>query len=85
MVRGSRYAYVVLSWVFVAGLLAQVLFVGLAMFSDPKVLELHRTFGWILHLWPLVILLFAFLSRAGSRLVAVNSLSALSRNGTVTT
>jgi hypothetical protein len=67
MSRASRVLYVVLSWAFVVGLLAQVFLIGLGIFSDPSVIALHRDFGWILHLVPLLILLFAALSRAGRR------------------
>jgi hypothetical protein len=67
MVRVSRLIYVVLAWAFVVGLLFQVFLIGLGLFSDPKMREVHATFGWILHLFPLLVLLFAFLARAGSR------------------
>lgn len=67
MVRASRVLYVVLAWAFLAGLVAQVFLIGLGLFSDPKMREVHASFGWILHLFPLLVLLFAFLSRAGSR------------------
>jgi peptidoglycan/LPS O-acetylase OafA/YrhL len=67
MKRASRVVYAVLSWAFVLGLLAQVFLIGLGLFSDPSAIALHRDFGWILHLVPLLILLFAALSRAGRR------------------
>ena len=70
MVQGSRYAYAFAAWAFVIGLLAQVLFIGMGLQllgNQPSMVELHRTFGWILHLWPVLILLFAVLSKAGAR------------------
>ena len=67
MIRASRILYAVLAWAFVVGLLVQVFFIGLGLFGTPSGIELHRNFGWILHLAPLLILLFAVLSRAGRR------------------
>lgn len=70
MVRWSRYGYVFTAWAFVIGVLAQVLFIGMGLpllGNDPSMVELHRSFGWLLHLWPLLILLLAFLAKAGAR------------------
>jgi hypothetical protein len=49
MVRGAQYAFVALAW----------------LFAGSRNLELHVTFGWILHLWPILILAAAALARAG--------------------
>ena len=65
MVRGARYAFVALAWAFVAGVVLQVFFIGLGLFAGSENLELHVTFGWILHLFPVLILLAAALARAG--------------------
>lgn len=67
MVRTRRIAYVAFAWAFVIGLLVQVFLIGLGLFGDPSMTEAHAAFGWILHLWPLLVLLFAALSRAGRR------------------
>ncbi|MGI8929014.1 MAG: hypothetical protein ACR2H0_06065 [Candidatus Limnocylindrales bacterium] len=68
MVRGSRVAYVVLAWTFVAGMVVQVFLIGLGLLGrQPSGTTLHRDFGWLLHLIPLLVLLFAALSRAGKR------------------
>ena len=67
MTRGFRVAYAVVAWAFLIGLVVQVFLIGLYLFSDPAALSAHMSFGWILHLAPLVILLFAFLARAGTR------------------
>ena len=70
MTRWSRYLYAFTAWAFVVGLLAQVLFIGMGLpllGNQSSMLELHRNFGWLLHLWPLLILLFAFLAKAGPR------------------
>jgi nicotinamide riboside transporter PnuC len=65
MVRGARYAFVALAWAFVAGVVLQVFFIGLGLFAGSENLELHVAFGWILHLFPVLILLAAALARAG--------------------
>lgn len=68
MTRASRILYAVLAWVFVAGMLLQVFLIGLALLGNtPSGLTMHQGFGWLLHLMPLLILLFAALSRAGKR------------------
>ncbi len=65
MTRAARYAYLILAWAFLAGLVAQVFLIGLGLFAGSENMELHVTFGWILHLAPLLVLLAAALSRAG--------------------
>ena len=65
MIRGSRIAYAVLAWAFVAAIVLQVFFIGLGLFVAPENLELHRNFGWILHLAPLPVLVAAAFARAG--------------------
>ena len=69
MVRVARIAYVILAWLFVVGMVAQVFFIGVGIFGDPALMaqyrELHRNVGWILHLVPLLVLVAAFLARAG--------------------
>ena len=65
MARGARYAFVVLAWAFVAGVVLQVFFIGLGLFAGSENLELHVTFGWILHLFPVLIVVAAALARAG--------------------
>jgi hypothetical protein len=65
MIRGARYAYLALAWAFVAGVVLQVFFIGLGLFVDAENTELHVSLGWILHLWPILILAAAALARAG--------------------
>lgn len=65
MVRGARYAFAALAWAFVVGVILQVFFIGLALFAGSGNMELHVAFGWILHLFPILILVAAALARAG--------------------
>jgi uncharacterized protein DUF6220 len=63
----ARYAYMVLAWGFVVGVLVQVFFIGLGLFADPGAVKLHVDFGWILHLAPILIVIAAAVARAGRR------------------
>ena len=67
MNRVARYAYLVLAWLVVVGIVAQAFFIGLGLFAGSENIETHRTFGWIVHLLPIPLLLAAALSRAGRR------------------
>jgi len=63
----ARYAYLVLAWAFVVGVLVQVFLIGLGLFADPDSVKLHVDFGWILHLFPILIVIAAAVARAGRR------------------
>ena len=65
MVRLARYAFVVLAVAFAAAIVLQVFFIGLGLFAGSENLALHREFGWILHLAPLLVLVAAALGAAG--------------------
>jgi hypothetical protein len=65
MIRSARYLYAALAWAFVAGIVLQVFFIGLALFDGPENFKLHTDFGWLLHLGPLPILVAAALAGAG--------------------
>ncbi len=49
---------------FLFGVVAQVFLIGLYLFNHQSI-DAHATFGWMLHLSPILVLLFAFLARAG--------------------
>ena len=65
MIRAARYAYAVVAWATVAAIILQVFFIGLGLFDGSDKLELHRTFGWILHLVALIVPITAALAAAG--------------------
>lgn len=70
MVRLGRYAYIGFAWLFVAGVLLQVFFIGLGLFVESDFKETHAYFGWVvLHLFPLIILVAAAIARAGRALI----------------
>lgn len=63
----ARYAYMILAWAFVVGVLVQVFFIGLALFGDPDSVELHIGLGYVLHPFPILIVVAAAVARAGRR------------------
>ena len=67
MTRAARYAYALLAWAFLVGVVVQVFFIGLGLFADGDGIVLHQNLGWILHLAPLLVLAAAAVSRAGQR------------------
>ncbi len=78
MIRSARYAYAILAWAFVAGILVQVFFIGMGLFVKPQNFDLHVTVGWLLHLGPLPILVAAALASAGrTRILQATSLAVI--------
>ena len=65
MVRAARYAYLAVSWATVAAIVLQVFFIGLGLFVGSDKIELHRNFGWILHLVAVIVPVAAALAAAG--------------------
>jgi Family of unknown function (DUF6220) len=62
---GARYIYIGLVWLFLVAITIQVLIAGLAIFGDPRDIDLHRTLGYLLHLSPVLILIAAAVGRVG--------------------
>ena len=78
MVPLARYAFVVLASAFAAAIVIQVFLIGLGLFAGSENLALHRDFGWILHLAPLLVLVAAALGAAGrTRLLQAAALVAV--------
>jgi Family of unknown function (DUF6220) len=64
----ARTVYVVVAWLFVAGLLVQVFLAGLGVFDSPARFATHRDFGYTLELFPVVLLVVGLLGGLGRRL-----------------
>ena len=65
MVQGARYAYVLLAVATVAAIVLQVFFIGLGLFAGSDKIELHRNFGWLLHLVVVILPVVAALAAVG--------------------
>jgi hypothetical protein len=63
-----RTIYAALAWLFVAGLVVQVFLAGRGVFESPVEFETHRTWGFLLELFPIVLLIGGLVAGVGRRL-----------------
>lgn len=56
----TRWVYLALSWVFVAGILTQVFFAGMGIFAGRSNWETHGGLGHLLGLFPLLMVILVF-------------------------
>jgi hypothetical protein len=63
-----RTIYAALAWLFVAGLVVQVFLAGRGVFESPVEFETHRTWGFLLELFPIVLLIVGLVAGVGRRL-----------------
>jgi uncharacterized protein DUF6220 len=62
-----RLAFAVVAWLFVAVIVVQVFLAGVGLFvGGIDTFSAHRGLGWMLHLAPIVVLLFAWGAHPGS-------------------
>jgi len=64
----ARTFHLFVSWLFVAGLVAQVFLAGLGVFSSAASFATHRDVGYSLSLLPIVLLVAGLLGGLGRRL-----------------
>ena len=69
MVSGARYVFLVLVWLYVVGILAQVFLAGMGMFGVQRDFAPHVGLGWLLHLVPVLLLIVAAVARVGRQLM----------------
>ena len=69
MVSGARWLFLVLVWLYVAGILYQVFLAGMGLFGAARDFEPHVGLGWILHLVPVLLLIVAAVARLGRGLL----------------
>ena len=74
LARAATLVYVALAWALVGSIVLQVFFIGLGLFVDSANLQLHRDFGWILHVAPLLVLVAAAAAGAGRGRIALAGL-----------
>ena len=67
----ARNAYVVLAWLFVAGLVTQVFLAGLGVFSNATSFATHRDFGYMLEIFPVLLLLVGLVAGLGRRMALI--------------
>ena len=61
-----RVAFAVVAWLFVAAIVVQVFLAGVGLFVGGfDTFSYHRALGWLLHLGPLVVILFAWGAHPG--------------------
>jgi hypothetical protein len=65
MTRALRIAYVLLAWLYLAGLVSVAFAAGLGLLVPGSTMQLHREAGYILHLAPILLLLAAWGARVG--------------------
>lgn len=67
MTGGFRVAFLILTWVYLAGIVVQVFLAGIGLFGAARDFSDHANLGWILHLGPVPILIVAAVGRVGAR------------------
>jgi hypothetical protein len=61
-----KVAFAVVAWLFVAAIVVQVFLAGVGLFvQGSDTFSNHRALGWLLHLGPLVVVLFAWGAHPG--------------------
>ena len=63
--RIAAVVHLVAAWLLVAGLLLQVFLAGLGMFADESAFDTHAVFGHLLEVFPVVLLVTAFVAGYG--------------------
>ena len=63
MVKWTRIFYLIVVWLFPVAILAQVLFVGLSLFTGQALWGTHRDVGHTLAVLPLLLVILAYLGR----------------------
>lgn len=65
----ARTAHLVLAWLFVAGVAVQIFLAGMGVFAGSLNFATHRDFGYLLELFPVLLLVTAAVGRLGRRQV----------------
>jgi hypothetical protein len=63
----ARNLHTIVAWLFVAGLVLQVWLAGLGVFQSPTMFETHRSVGYTLSLFAIVLLVLGLLGGMGRR------------------
>lgn len=63
MIKLARMLYLIFAWLFPLAILIQVLFVGLSLFTGQPFWDIHMSFGHMLALFPLLMVILMYLAR----------------------
>ena len=63
----ARSAHLVVGWLLVAGLVVQIFLAGLGVFRGAESFSTHRDFGYMLELFPIVLLVLGLVAGLGRR------------------
>jgi hypothetical protein len=63
MVKWTRILYLIVAWLFPVAMLIQVFLVGLSLFTGQAYWSTHRDFGHTLGVFPLLLVMLAYLGR----------------------
>jgi tellurite resistance protein TehA-like permease len=74
LIRPARVGFVVVSWLLVAGVVVQAYMAGLGVFEGYENFLTHRDFGYLLGLFPMVMLVLSLLGRMQRLLVGASVL-----------
>jgi hypothetical protein len=70
---GARVLFLVLAWLLVAGLAVQVFLAGLGVFESPRQFEVHRDWGYLLELFPILMVVTGLVGAVGRRQVGLSA------------
>jgi len=61
--------YLVLVWLYLAGIVVQTFLAGTALFTPERNFDLHRDLGYLLHLAPIGLVIVAVAGRVGREII----------------
>ena len=61
--------YLVLVWLYLAGIVVQTFLAGTALFAPERNFDLHRDLGYLLHLAPIGLVIVAVAGRVGREII----------------
>jgi len=70
----ARNAHAVIAWLLVVALVVQVWLAGRGVFESPGVFTTHRDVGYVISLFPIVLLVLGFLGGMGRRVAIMAAL-----------
>lgn len=72
---GIRKTFLVITWIIIAGIAAQVTFIGLGLFYGGSFSEIHIGFGYAFGHLGALLLIFGFFGRLGQDMTILNAIN----------